>query len=68
MTSFLFFVFVFFNSRHSAGGFGSRDYRQQPHHRGGGGGGAHYGYGGGAGGYWNPGRYSGGNASQDWWN
>lgn len=54
-------------SRHSAGGFGSRDYRQQPHHRGGGGG-AHYGYGGGAGGYWNPNRCSGGNASQDWWN
>ncbi|KAL9965710.1 hypothetical protein ACROYT_G029552 [Oculina patagonica] len=56
-------------SRHSAGGFGSRDYRQQPHHRGGGGGGPHYGgYGGGAG-YWNPNRFANSAAgTQDWWN
>ncbi|KAJ7330664.1 ATP-dependent RNA helicase ddx3x [Desmophyllum pertusum] len=58
-------------SRQSAGGFGSRDYRQQPHHRGGGGGG-YGGYGGGGGGggagYFNPARYPGSASTQDWWN
>ncbi|XP_020603001.1 ATP-dependent RNA helicase DDX3X-like [Orbicella faveolata] len=54
-------------SRQSAGGFGSRDYRQHHHHHGGGGGGPHYGgYGGAA--YWNHNRYAGGAGAQDWWN
>lgn len=58
-------------SRHSAGGFGSRDYRQQPHHRGGGGGGGgggpHYG-GYGNVGYWNQNRFASNAGAQDWWN
>ncbi|XP_015761823.1 PREDICTED: ATP-dependent RNA helicase DDX3X-like [Acropora digitifera] len=56
-------------SRHSAGGFGSRDYRQQPHYRGGGGGGGGPHYGGyGNMGYWNQNRYGGNAGGQDWWN
>lgn len=57
--------------RRHPGGFGSRDYRQQPHHRGGGGGGPHYGGYGGYGnmGYWNQNRHHGHSAgATDWWN
>nr|AFP52949.1 PL10 [Fimbriaphyllia ancora] len=52
--------------RHGSGGFGSRDYRQQPHYRGGGGGGPHYG--GYNMGYYHQNRFGGNAGAQDWWN